>query len=146
MRKIVFCLLTLLTFTCYAQSTNPNEKIELKNKQSKKESQSTMRIPTLEIQAYFDSQYLWIESAQTIENGVLAPGNATTGELYIDDEDDDNKNWAKLYIGRTFDKDLTPRMNCFSPYGMTLGINTNYSLTFSNTSEFKSKNIYYSIY
>ena len=68
---------------------------------------------------------------------------ATMGKIHFDDEDSSNKNWAKLYTGNTFTKDLLSD-HFYGEYGLNTGKNTWYSLTFNtDLSYFKNKNRYH---
>lgn len=91
----------------------------------------------------------------TIARGSLGPKSrinygvicgsplATMGKIHFDDEDSSNKNWAKLYTGNTFTKDLLSD-HFYGEYGLNTGKNTWYSLTFStDLSYFKNKNRYH---
>ena len=79
-----------------------------------------------------------------INYGVICGSPAgTMGKILFDDEDSSNKNWAKLYTGYTFTKDLASE-TLYGEYGLNTGKNTLYSITLNtNLDYFKNKNIYH---
>ena len=79
-----------------------------------------------------------------INYGVICGSPAgTMGKILFDDEDSSNKNWAKLYTGYTFTKDLASE-TLYGEYGLNTGKNTLYSITLNtNLDCFKNKNIYH---
>lgn len=63
-----------------------------------------------------------------IDYGVLSLSNMASGSLYFDDEDKNNKNWAQLWRGNQYVRDLN---NTGSYYGIEFGINTKYHMCVS---------------
>lgn len=78
-----------------------------------------------------------------INYGLLAGTTASImGRIFVDDEDSKNKNWAKLYTGYTFEKIFMT--DALIAYGMSIGKNTRYDLTFSTDyTYFRDKNLIY---
>ena len=58
-----------------------------------------------------------------INFGVLSLPTMSSGNLYLDDEDHGNKNWAQLWVGNQYSRDFN---NTGSFYGIEFGINTRY--------------------
>lgn len=63
-----------------------------------------------------------------INYGVLSFSDMASGNLYFDDEDHNNKNWAQYWINNKLQYHVTQS----SFYGIELGINTRYYVCFSN--------------
>lgn len=63
-----------------------------------------------------------------INYGVLSLSTMASGNLYFDDEDHNNKNWAQLWRGNQYVRDLN---NTGSYYGIEFGINTRYYMCVS---------------
>lgn len=78
-----------------------------------------------------------------IQYGVLAGSeNAVSGGIYIDDEDSDNKNWARVYVDLVLRETMTERN--YPEYGMVVDGNTWYNLTLSTDYDrFVKLNNYY---
>lgn len=79
-----------------------------------------------------------------INYGVICGSPAgTMGHILFDDEDSSNKNWAKLYTGNTFTRDLASDRS-HDEYGLKTGKNTLYSITLSTDyNYFRNKNMYH---
>lgn len=79
-----------------------------------------------------------------INYGLLSGSrNANMGRIYIDDEDNSNKNWVKLYSGRTFVKNLATNREYWE-YGITTGDNTWYNITLNtDLNYFKNNNFFH---
>lgn len=76
-----------------------------------------------------------------IQYGLIVKQPSSTGTIHCDDEDSNNKNWAKEYLGGVFKKDITER----GPYNaMTLDKNTTYYIGVStDRAKFYTNNYYY---
>lgn len=61
-----------------------------------------------------------------INYGVVAPSDFSSGSLYFDDEDHNNKNWAQLWSLNQGPRDIRGEY-----YGVELGINTKYHICLS---------------
>ena len=76
-----------------------------------------------------------------IKYGLLSGGlHAWNGKIHVDDEDSNNKNWLKRYIGYNFDIDMSARL--YSDYGMNVGKNTDYYIALSTEKEFSYSRYY----
>lgn len=58
-----------------------------------------------------------------INYGVIALPDMSSGNLYLDDEDHNNKNWAQRWLGNRYQADLG-NSGCY--FGVEIGINTRY--------------------
>lgn len=76
-----------------------------------------------------------------INYGLLSGLSASTGTIYFDDEDRNNKNWLQLWSGETFQKDLGEGLHV--SYGIEANKNTTYNVSVSTDSKFWRNNIYY---
>lgn len=80
-----------------------------------------------------------------INYGVLSGStNAISGKIYIDDEDTDNTNWARVYVNLALSSVLP--QGDYPEYGINIGENTYYNITLStDVSRFVGLNNYYPI-
>lgn len=78
-----------------------------------------------------------------IQYGLLVMEQASTGQIFCDDEDKRNQNWAKEYNGYDYKQDLNGYVN---QYGVTLDGNTTYRVGVStDRAKFYDKNAYYAL-
>ena len=77
-----------------------------------------------------------------IKYGLLSGGpRAINGNIYIDDEDSNNKNWLKRYKGYNFDMDMTTTSH--PEHGIDANQNTRYYVMLNTEKEFVTYNRYY---
>lgn len=98
---------------------------------------SQFRVPSI-CSSYFGPK-------SRINYGVLSGSiNSTTGKIYFDDEDTDNKNWARLYQNLALTADL--QRGDYPEYGLKITDNTYYNITVSTDyNRFVTLNNYYPV-
>lgn len=88
-----------------------------------------------------DPLYYPVGPASKINYGLLSAVGASTGTIYFDDEDSNNKNFLQLWHRGTFDKDLGEGLH--ASYGIDADKNTTYNVSVSTDTKFYRNNIYY---
>lgn len=88
-----------------------------------------------------DDRVFPIGPASNIKYGLLCAMGASTGTIYFDDEDRNNKNGLQLWYGGTYQKDLADGLH--ASYGIEANQNTTYNVSVSTDSKFRTNNMYY---